>query len=321
MELIVKRTHELTDNIISRYCEAYTSIFQHKKTPDFFKSEFMNTCLGYSFHSILIEDDGHVVGGYTAIPMPFIVNGMEMLFAFGVDLMIADGYRDDVNNLLTVIKANDKILKEEGITCFYGFPNDNSYKVNLAFIRMRDICSLSTYILPYHVGDAKPIITIFNPLSVLFSKCMLGLSKIFTEKKVISYPVSKNHVQLVKTRYKWFDGEGYENYKDGDVDCYWKITDFEGTRAAFLMDVHPMSKYNFDKAVREMVKACKDRTGLFIYVGMLPFTPFSMIKVPQRFAPKNFHFVAKIIDKKALDKEIIYTPNNWDVNLASYDLL
>ena len=57
MELIVKKTHELTDNIISRYCEAYTSIFQHKKTPDFFKSEFMNTSLGYSFHSILIEDE------------------------------------------------------------------------------------------------------------------------------------------------------------------------------------------------------------------------------------------------------------------------
>ena len=69
------------------------------------------------------------------------------------------------------------------------------------------------------------------------------------------------------------------------------------------------------------MKECKGRAGIFIYVGRLPFTPLSMIKVPRRLEPKNFYFVAKIIDKQALDKDEIYNPNNWDVNLASYDLL
>lgn len=321
MELIVKKTYELSDEEIRQYCEAYTIIFQHKKNPDLFKSEFTNTCLGYSFHSFLVESDGKVVGGYTAIPMPFIVNNRELLFAFGVDLMVADGYRDDVSNVLTVIKSNDKVLKEEGIKCFYGFPNDNSYKVNLAFIKMKDVCSLSTYILPYHVGDAKPCVKIFNPLSAIFSKCMLGFSKIFSNEKNVLYSIYKNHKKLVETRYKWFNGEGYEKYKDDELECYWKISEFEGIKAAFLMDVYPMSKLCFDKAVRMMVKACKGRTGLFIYVGMLPFCPLSMIKVPRRFEPKNFHFVAKIIDKQMLDKETVYNPSNWDVNLASYDLL
>lgn len=321
MEIIVKKTHEMTDAEISLYCESYTEIFNHKKTPDLFKSEFSNTCLGYSFHSILMENDGRVVGGYTAIPMPFLVNGKKMLFAFGVDLMVADGYRDDINNLLTVVKANDKVLKEAGVKCFYGFPNDNSYKVNLAFIRMKDVCSLSTYILPCRVGDAKPSIAFLNPLSLLFSECILGISKLCQDKKIVSSPISKDHGDLVKTRYKWFNGEGYENYKDADFECFWKISEFEGVKAAFLMDVFPMSKCNFDKAVREMVKACKGRAGIFIYVGRLPFAPLSMIKVPKRLEPKNFHFVAKIIDKQALDKEEIYNPNNWDVNLASYDLL
>ena len=321
MELIVKKTHEMSDEEIRQYCEAYTEIFQHKKTPDLFKSEFSNTCLGYSFHSILVESDGRVVGGYTAIPMPFMVNDRELLFAFGVDLMVADGYRDDVSNVLAVIKSNDKVLKEEGIKCFYGFPNDNSYKVNLAFIRMKDICSLSTYILPYHVGDAKPSLKVLNPLSALFSKCMLLFSKIHSNEEVVLYSIFKNHSKLIETRYKWFNGEGYEQYKDDELECYWKISDFEGVKAAFLMDVYPMSKFYFDKAVRKMVKACKGRAGLFIYVGLLPFSPLSMIKVPRRFEPKNFHFVAKIIDKQMLNKETVYNPSNWDVNLASYDLL
>lgn len=321
MRLIVKRTHELSEEEIRQYCEAYTEIFQHRKTPDLFMSEFSNTCLGYSFHSILVEEDGKVVGGYTSIPMPYVVNRTKMTFAFGVDLMVANGYRDDVSNVMAVIKANDKVLKEEGIKCFYGFPNDNSYKVNLAFIRMKDICPLSTYILPYHIGDAKRSIAILNPFSAAFSKCMMGLSKICSNKEILSYPICKDHNHLIETRYKWFNGDGYEKYKDDDLECCWKISEYEGVKAAFLMDVYPLSKYNFDKAVRMMVKECKGRAGLFIYVGLLPFRTFSMIKIPRRFEPKNFHFVAKIIDKNSIDLNFVCNPANWDVNLASYDLL
>lgn len=36
MELIVKKTHELTDNEISRYCEANASIFLHMNNSDLF---------------------------------------------------------------------------------------------------------------------------------------------------------------------------------------------------------------------------------------------------------------------------------------------
>jgi len=87
------------------------------------------------------------------------------------------------------------------------------------------------------------------------------------------------------------------------------------------MDVYPMTKKNFDKAIRIAYNDCHKQVGMLLYVGKLPFTPKSIIKVPSKFTPKNFHFVAKILDKLVLNKDLVINGDNWDVNLASYDLL
>ncbi|MDB8998121.1 hypothetical protein PN613_16220 [Parabacteroides distasonis] len=321
MELIVKKTNELTDADIIQYCQCFSRVFDRERDPSIFHSMFENTCLGYSFHSLLIDRDGRVRGGYTSIPMSYKVNGGSMLFAFGVDLMIDEDLRSDVSNLLAIVKANDKALKEASVKCFYGFPNNNSYKVNLAFIRMMDICSLDTYILPWKVGDAKSSLKLLNLFSTLFVKSLLLYSKTSSDSKAIDYPIHKNQPEFDKSRYKWFNPHEYRHYQDESMICHWKVSEFEGIKAAFLMDVYPMSKKNFDKAVRIAYNDCYKQVGMLLYVGKLPFTPKSIIKVPIKLNPKNFHFVAKILDKAVLNKEMVINGTNWDVNLASYDLL
>lgn len=321
MELVNKKTNELTKEEIREYCSCFSKVMHRDRDAAVFNTIFTNTCLGYSFHSLLKAEDGTVMGGYTSIPMPYEVDGKEMLFAFGVDLMVDESLRDDVSNLLSIIKGNDKVLKENGIKCFYGFPNDNSYKVNLAFIRMKDIASLETYILPWKVGAVKPSLKILNPLSSLLAKMMVASSKLSKNKLVTDYSIHKKRPEFDESRYMWFDKTEYRHYQDDEMTCHWKVSSFEGIDAAFLMDVYPMSKYNFDKAVRIAYKDCVDKVGLLLYVGCLPFSSCSMINVPMKFAPKNFHFVAKILDKAALSKDMVCNGKNWDVNLASYDLL
>lgn len=321
MNLVSKKTTELSSEEVQQYCDCFYRVFQRKRDPDTVRSEFANTCLGYSFHSLLKADDGIILGGYTAIPVPYEVNGKYMLFAFGADLMIDECLRSDVSNLLSIIKVNDKVLKEAGVKCFYGFPNDNSYKVNLAFIRMRDICSLETYILPWKVGAVKRSLNILNPFSCIFAKLLLLISKTNKVDTLINYPIHKRQPEFDEKRYKWFDATEYRHYEDRELTCHWKVGSYEGKKAAFLMDVYPMSKYSFDKAVRIAYNDCKRDTGILLYVGYLPFVPNSMIKIPKRFAPKNFHFVAKIIDRQSLAKDLVCNGLNWDVNLASYDLL
>lgn len=321
MELVNKKTNELTREEIREYCSCFSKVMHRERDAAVFNTIFSNTCLGYSFHSLLKAEDGTVMGGYTSIPMLYEVDGKEMLFAFGVDLMVDESLRDDVSNLLTIIKGNDKVLKENGIKCFYGFPNDNSYIVNLAFIRMKDIASLETYILPWKVGAVKPSMKFLNPLSSLFTKILVASSRLCKNKSVTDYSIHKKRPEFDESRYNWFDKTEYRHYQDDEMTCHWKVSSFEGIDAAFLMDVYPMSNYNFDKAVRIAYKDCADKVGLLLYVGYLPFSPCSMIKVPKKFAPKNFHFVAKILDKQLLQKDMVYHVSNWDVNLASYDLL
>ncbi len=321
MELIVKKTNEFSTTEISAYCNCFERVFGRVKDSKTFQTEFNNSSVGYSIHSLLLEDDGRVVGGYTAMPMLYEVNGVDRLFAFGVDLMIDEGYRDDVSNLLKIIKAIDKALKELGVICFYGFPNDNSYKVNLAFIKMKDVCSLYTYILPWKIGAVKPSLKLFNPFSVLYTKLMILCSKIHRDKKIVDNAIHKKQPDFDNRRYLWFKNDEYRHYQDEKMSCHWKVSNYEGTEAAFLMDVYPMSKSNFDMAVSIVYNNCKKKVGLLLYVGYLPFNPCSMIKVPMKLAPKSFHFVAKILDKTVLTSAMVYNGYNWDVNLASYDLL
>lgn len=321
MKLICKKTNELSPKDISNYCDCFHRVFHKKKDSTVFQSEFSNTCLGYSFHSLLLDEYGEVKGGYTSIPILYEVGGNEMLFAFGVDLMIDESVRDDASNLLSVIRANNNVLKDAGVKCFYGFPNDNSYKVNLAFIRMKDVGSLNTYILPWRVGSVKSSLSILNACSSLFAHVLMITSKIGSCKKVIEYRIHKKRPEFENARYQWFKKDEYQHYYNEEMSCYWKITNYDGVEAAFLMDVYPMSEKNFNKAVRIAYKNCNKQVGLLLYVGRLPFSPKSMIKVPNRFSPKNFHFVAKIMDRSVLDNDIIFNVSNWDVNLASYDLI
>lgn len=317
-----KKTTELSEVEIRDFCESFGRTFEgHVKSVESFKNEYLHSAFGYSYHSLLKNDEGRIVGGYSAIPMFYQVGGKDMLFACAADMMIEKEYRNEFKNIFTIIKQMDKFLKDNGVVCFYGFPNDTSYKINLSIIRMKDVASLYTYILPLKVGDAKPALKWLNPLSMLLSKVLLLVSRLDNSRKKYKSYIDKKRPQFDEFRYQWFNPQDYHIHQGKEFKCVWKMSEFEGTKACFLVDIYPFSKKNFNKAVRIMVDEMEEETGLFIYVGYLPSTPLSMIRVPSKIQPKNFHFVAKIIDKEKLSEDEIRNIRNWDVNLSSYDLL
>lgn len=317
-----KRTTELSEKEISDFCLCFENVFpEHKKPVQVFKNEYLNSAFGYSYHSLLLNDEGVIVGGYSAIPIYYQVGCKDVLFACAADMMIEKEYRNDFKNIFTIIRNMGKYLKANGVVCFYGFPNDTSYKINLSIIRMQDIASLYTYILPMKVGDAKPGLKWLNPLSIMFSKGLLFLSRMDCSTKGYKPYIDKKRPAFDEFRFKWFNPQDYHIHQEKEYKCVWKLSEFEGIKACFLIDVYPFSKNNFNRAVRTMVKEMKRETGLFIYVGYLPATPLSMIKVPRKVQPKEFHFVAKIIDKESLSEEEMKNVRNWSVNLSSYDLI
>lgn len=322
MEIVCKKTTELTEEEKKQLTQCFEIVFEgHTQSLEEFENFFYNTSLGYSFHTLLKSEDNIIVGAYSVVPFDYFYQGIRTLFAIGVGFMIRKDFRNDFKNVMGICRESMKFAKANGVTCIFAFPNDLSHQLNTRILRMKDIGKLYTYILPYKVGEAKPKLKALNFGSMLFSWLMLGVSALDIRKKTYSTLFERDRSTFDSTRYKWFNPSDYRFYKDGYMSCSWKVADFEGVKAAFLMDFYPVSPANFNKAVKAMFSAEKANVGIFLYVGNLPFATTSMIKIPLKYAPKNFNFVAQVLDKTQVNDKDIFNAKNWDVNLSSYDLL
>jgi hypothetical protein len=237
----------------------------------------------------------------------------------GVDTMVSKPYRDFVNFYDLVETAYD-YLKKDGVVCDYGFPNDNSYLLYVKAKLGRDVGKLTTYCLPYRIGGIKPKLRPLNGFSFLFVHIYIFFTALFADGKVYYFPIEKETETYNATRYKRLDGKYNIVSHQGNSFVY-KLMDYEGVRSAFLMDVLEKSAANFNKAVRYIIKNHHKEFDILLYVGNLPFKRHGLIKVPKKLEPKNFHFTGEILRKDAIDKELFFNIDNWDVNLSNYDLL
>jgi hypothetical protein len=267
----------------------------------------------------MMIDNERIVGCDSYIPSYYLVNGRRLLFANSVDTMVSKPYRDFAN-LYYMITAVHEYMKKEGVAYAYGFPNDNAYPVYIKSKLMRDIGSLTTYCLPYRMGGIKQQLKALNWLSVLFVNSYVFLISLLAGKKIFHFPIEKEAITYNATRYKRFDSNyNTANYKGSKF--VYKLMEYEGIRSAFLIDVFEKSAAHFNRAVRYIIKNHRKEFDIILYIGQLPFKYHGLLKVPRRFAPKNFHFTGEVLQKNGIDTDLFFNINNWDVNLSNYDLL
>jgi hypothetical protein len=318
MEFIVKTTTELTVAEQTEILTLFNTVFHKTRPLSHFRNQFLNNPLGYSYHSIIFES-GKIVGCDSHIPSYYTVNGQRLLFANGADTMISKPYRDFVNLYDMIIAAHD-YMKKDGVACVYGFPNDNSYPVLHKSRLTKDIGVLTTYCLPFRIGGIKPALKVFNCFSQLFARLYVRCSGLFASEKVHRFAVEKEAQTYNATRYKRLDGN-YSTVNSEHGGFVYKIMEYEGVRSAFLIDVFEKSAANFNRAVRYILKNHSQEFDILLYAGRLPFKCSGLIKLPQKFSPKTFHFNGEILDKEKIDKHVFFNINSWDVNLSNYDLL
>lgn len=317
MDVICKRTTEISDEEIVKIYQLFDEIFEQKRDITTFRKEYENTVLGYSYHSMLLND-GQIVGFHSCLPFYYLDNGKKFIAGLGIDTMVKKEHRDFFG-VRDMFEACVKRMHEEGCVLRIGFPNDNSYPVLKKGLKYKDVGKMITYFLPIKVGAVKPSLKVFNPLSKLASWFLIQISHFSQNGKVYKFRYEKERSSFDKVRYKWFDGTYKTVEKNGCLARY-KIQVHEGVKTLFILDVHPMSKKMFDKVVRCLYKKEKSNIDMIMYVGYLPFSPFSLITMPHKFEPKHFNFTCKVLEKGYFD-DSIYDINNWDVNLSNYDLL
>jgi len=319
MDIVLKKTTELSNSEIEQICSVFRDVFpEHDKTVTQFKNEFTNTEYSFSYHILLVEK-GIVVGAQTFIPFSYFIHNDKFLFALSVDTMIKADYRN-FDNIYDLWSTGRKAIKNEGVVFLFGFPNENAYPVLIKGIGDRDIGELQTYVLPYQIGTYFPKLKFLNFISQIFCKLLITFSYLSKSNKSHNFIIRKDRDNFNNYRYKWFDGD-YNKVDKKNLSFVYKVIIYNGIRTAFLMDVYPMTKKNFDAAVRIMFSRSHSDFEVALYVGYLHFNPLSMIKIPNKYVPKKFHFVGKILDKGILDADLLFDINNWDINLSNYDLL
>lgn len=321
MEIVAKKTTELTDKELQDISALFVEVFEKERDAEFSKRQYMNNPFGTSYHAMMYED-GKLVGHDAGIPQWYIVNGKKVKCLNNIDLMISKNCRGIVG-FMGLMKAAYKLYTQEDVKFLLSMPNKNSYPLLKKLKYMEDVAPLNTYILPYRVGGVKPALGFANILSKLFCHLWVNVSSLFASNEVIKFAVHKDLETFNEHRYKRFDGV-YQHAEYKGSRFVYKVMDYEGINAAFLVDVFEKSARNFALAAKYILKHEGDKFDVLLYVGNLPFGCNGFVKVPHKFEPKRFNFVSHIFDKEFFDeddKKAIFDLNSWDVNLSDDDVL
>lgn len=315
---IVKKTTELSIDEKKQIINLFNIVFDKNRSVEEFDNQYLNNPMGYSYHSMMIEDDV-IVGHNSGMPCYYYVNGKKVVFACNIDTMIHPNHRG-IENYYDLMSATYVEYKNDRVDVVYGFPNDNAFPLLTKLKFMKNVGRMYTYCLPYRVGGYKKSLRCLNWLSRLFCVMCVNVSMIFASKKECSYKILKDSKTYNETRYKRMDGE-YSRVVCKGVEFVYKIMNHEGVRTAFIIDVMGKSSYNFCTAVKYILKNESANFDMIIYPGILPFLITGMIRIPRKYEPKRFNFTCKRMSSdKELDK-YIYSIDNWDINLSNYDLI
>lgn len=313
MDFIVKKTTECSQSELNEMNDLFNKIFDRDRSLQIMLNQYTKNPLGYSYHSLIL-DKGKIVGMNVYIPVFFRKNGEKVLFADSIDSMVDKPYRDYFN-YHDMVQTAYKKMKEDGVKFVYGYPNDMAYPVVVKSKLMKEIGRMYTYCLPFRIGGVKPAFKCLNWLSEAFCWFWVYCGSLLSSTKTTSYIYEKDLESYNITRYQRNDG--VYNVHNGFV---YKIQEFEGVRAAFLLDVFEKSGRNFCNAVKYILRNEKSNIDIIIYPGLLSSSINGMIKIPHKYEPKHFVLTGKLLDKN-FGSDDIWSIYNWDTNLSNYDLI
>lgn len=317
MAVIVKKTTELTSVEIEQINALFFDVFGKVRSTENFLSVYLNTQFGYSYHAMLVENK-RLVGFHSGVPFYYRDGDMVFVAGLGIDTMTAIGHRDFFN-VRDLFKACEEAMKIDGCVLRIGFPNDNSYPILKKGFKYMDIGKLDTYFLPRNIGAVKPKLRYLNFLSRLFSWVMIGCSHFSISNEIYEFRYAKCRDSFDAVRYKWNGGE-YKSIECNGATVRYKVMNYHEVVTAFVLDVYPLSKKRFDSAIRKVYRIEGANVDMIMYVGFLPFTPCSLVKMPRKMEPKHFNFTCKPLEEGRFNDSLCDI-RNWDVNLSNYDLL
>ena len=321
MEYINKKTTELTPLELEKIAALFECVMGKERSVEAFRNQYINNVFGTSYHVLMYEGE-ELVGHIAGVPGYFYLDGKKVVTLNNVDLMIHKDHRG-LRPFWALVDTAWTFYKEMGAQTIYSLPNNNSHPFLVKLEYVQEVAQLYTFCLPYRIGGVKKALWLLNPLSKIFCYGWAFFTGLFASRKPVEYKVQRDYESFSPTRWKRADGQ----YSFGELKknrFVYKITEYEGIRTAFILDIEKKSQKAFCDVVKYLMWREGKKFDLILYVGYLPFTNPGMVRVPHNYEPKNFNFVASILNDEGIteeDKKIYLDINNWDINLSDDDII
>jgi len=305
----VKTTGELTAAEIVQLRELFTDVFQKPFPEDVLRRKYSGSCLGHSFHSLMV-DQGRIVGAFSALPVRYRFFGRPVLFAPTADLMIAAPYRGPVKQIQMLGQGLFEKLREAGIAFVFACLREEMRMVHQVVSRWRTVGKVFYYAAPAN-GLAR---------------WALRLGSRREKDGARKWPIEKvNDDQFAQYRYKVFPVP-YQTVPLPGGDAIYTTEFFypieglpSGIHLGLLLDVWPLDAPTFDRAVAE-IRRREPRLHFLAYQGRLPFRPREMFRIPARFEKKAWFVAGRILRDDLVDDRI-FDISHWNINLSNGDLV
>lgn len=315
--IAVKTTNNLSNDEKLQLVNLFNRTFNKDfNLEDFFK-KFSKNIKGYSYHSILFENN-NIIGCYSVIPFLYSYHNKKLIFGLSVDTMIKEENRGNPFVLKKLASNMYDYLKKENIPFVFGFPNDNVYLIRKKILKWRDIGQLKYYILPINLKAVKKRLDIFSPLYKAFilpliNSCVKTSFEKFDDNEKEIFLLKNN--DFINSRF-----DQTYNIKKNEFGYFsYKIYFESELKVAYLIDVYPLTKENIESSVKYIYQNYKSEIDIIMYIGILNFKLKNLFEVPKKFEPKSVYMSGMILIEELLDTSI-FNIDNWCVNLSNFDV-
>ncbi len=319
MRFEVKRTTSLS----AQEKEDLRTLFQEVfgKPKDNFERQFTNNASGYSYHGLMHDLQGQLVGAYSCIPCRYKISTSTtpVIFGLSVDTMVRKSARGNLANLKTLAEKVYKELAADGIPLVFGLPNANIYSFRKRFLKWKDFGELDYHVLPLRPDRIKPWLL---PLRPFFLAGSAALNRIASTAKESPAIETENRIRKINDdaffSYRYGDLHVRENLGHGRF-AFHTPSNFGGARVSLIIDVEPLTKSSIESAVACIYNKVKHDVDAIVYIGKLPEQPINLFRLPTGLGPKPVRMAGRILLPGKID-ESVFQLDSWRVNLSDFDI-
>lgn len=320
MEIKICNTREWTDKEWDSFTCSFETVFQRGLTLEYFKHKYCTVCDRHSYHALLLNDDGEVVGNVSVIPYYYHRGNSKVKIGLGVDVFIREEYRFDPLMLRRMYKRLTQLLIKNGIIAVMAVPNATAYPYWKNVVKWKDVGFISYWAYPVRAGNVLKRLRFLNVFSLAFAYLSLGFAGVCnafirSKQKVFLYNIVDDEF-FIDSR---FHGD-YHQVNNGDcVNCY-RVVEEEGVQTAYLI----YSKQNGRLTYRSLLVGVTDvlknhKIDLILFVGPLRLFQTLFIRIPRKVEPKRLPLTCDLLTENEQLKDMLNF-DNWDFGLLNYDV-